>query len=287
MKIAVTAATSQLGGLVVQTLLARGVPASDIIAVARNPEKAAPLAAQGVTVRQADYNDSEALVQALAGVERVLLVSGLEANRAEQHRNVIEAARGAGVGFIAYTSILNADSSSLILAVDHRATEAAIRDSGLPFAFLRNGWYLENYTGDLEGTLERGAVLGSAGEGRLSAAARADYAEAAAAVLVGDGHENKVYELGGDESFTMPEFAAELAKQSDREVVYRDLPATDYTQALVGAGVPEGYAAILADSDRGLAAGELFTESRDLSHLLGRPTQALAQVVASSLRQRV
>lgn len=287
MKIAVTAATSQLGGLVVQTLLARGVPASDIIAVARNPEKAAPLAAQGVTVRQADYNDSEALVQALAGVERVLLVSGLEANRAEQHRNVIEAARGAGVGFIAYTSILNADSSSLILAVDHRATEAAIRDSGLRFAFLRNGWYLENYTGDLEGILERGAVLGSAGEGRLSAAARADYAEATAAVLVGDGHENKVYELGGDESFTMPEFAAELAKQSDREVVYRDLPATDYTQALVGAGVPEGYAAILADSDRGLAAGELFTESRDLSHLLGRPTQALAQVVASSLRQRV
>ncbi len=284
MKIAVTAATGQLGRLVVQNLLKRGVAASDIVATVRDPAKAEPLAAQGIDVRRADYNDPEAFVKALSGVERLLLISGLEANRAEQHRNIVRAARDAGVGFIAYTSILNADRSSLLLARDHRVSEEAVRDSGVAFALLRNSWYLENYTGTLEETLERGVVIGSAGEGRVSAATRADYAEAAAAVLVSESREKDVYELGGDSGFTLPEFAAELTRQSGREVHYQDMSVQDYTRTLVEAGVPEGYAALLADGDRGLAAGELFTESRDLHELLGRSPTTLAQVIASSLK---
>lgn len=283
MNIAVTAATGHLGGLVVQALLDQGVPAANIVAVVRNPDKAAPLAAKGVTVRRADYNEPEALAAALVGVDRVLLVSGLEPNRAEQHRHVVAAARGAGVGLLAYTSILNADTTTLLLAADHKTTEAAIRDAGVPFVFLRNGWYLEGYTGTLAKTLERGVILGSAGDGRVSAAARADYAEAAAAVLTGEGHENKVYELGGDESFSMAELAAEVSQQGGTDVVYRDLPVEAYTQALVGAGIPEGYAALLADSDRGIAAGELFTGSGDLHRLIGRPTTPLADAVSAAL----
>lgn len=284
MKIAVTAATGQLGQLVIQALLDRGVAAADLVAVVRDPDKAAPLATQGVKVRRADYNESDALATALAGVDRVLLISGVDPERVEQHRNVVEAARAAGVSVLAYTSILNADTTKIILGADHRATEAIIQNSGVPFVLLRNSWYIENYTGQLEQTLASGVILGSAGEGRVSAATRADYAAAAAAVLTSKGHENKVYELGGDQSFTMSELATEISRQSGTPVVYRDLPIQEYTQALVGAGVPEGYAALLADGDRGISEGELFTDSGDLSRLIGRPTTPLADVTAASLR---
>lgn len=284
--IAVTGATGHLGRLAIEALLERGVPAGRIVAAVRDPERAAELASRGVLVRRADYTRPETLEAALGGVERLLLVSSNEVGqRFAQHENVVRAARRAGVGLLAYTSILKAPASGLMLAGEHRATEQSVRDSGLPFVFLRNGWYFENYTSALAQTVERGALLGSAGEGRVSAAARADFAAAAAAVLTEAGHENQAYELGGDEPFTLPELAAEISRQSGREVVYRDLPAEAYAEALVAAGLPRPFARVLADSDLGISRGELYTDSGDLRRLIGRPTATLAGAVAAALKQ--
>lgn len=282
--IAVTGATGHLGRLIVEALLERGVPAGEIVAAARNPAKAEELARRGVQVRQADYDRPETLASAFEGVDRLVFVSGSEVGRrVAQHGNVVEAAKGAGVRLIAYTSILNVDTTQILLAEEHKATERLIRESGIPFVFLRNGWYLENYTPLIPQALERGELVGSAGEGRVSAAARADYAAAAAVVVTSEGHENRAYELGGDEAFTMAEFAEEISRQSGRRVVYRNLPAEEYVQVLVGAGVPEPYARALADSDLGIERGELYTDSRDLSRLIGRPTTSLREAVAAAL----
>lgn len=284
--IAVTGAAGHLGRLTVAALLERGVPAGRVVAVVRDASKAADLAARGVQVREADYSRPETLGAALAGVERLLLVSSNEVGRRlAQHENVVHAAREAGVGLLAYTSILRAPESGLMLAGEHLATEQAVRAAGLPFVFLRNGWYIENYTGALAQVVERGVLSGSAGEGRVSAAARRDFAEAAAAVLSEAGHENQTYELGGDEAFTMAGLAAEITRQSGREVVYRDLPADAYAEALAGAGVPEPFARVLADSDLGLKRGELYTDSDDLRRLIGRPTTTLAGAVAAALKR--
>ena len=283
--IAVTGATGHLGRLVVENLLERGVEPTGIAALVRSPEKAGDLAARGVQVRQADYSRPETLGPALQGVERLLLVSSSEVGqRAQQHRNVVEAARAAGVKLLAYTSIIHAETSGLMLAAEHKATEEGIRASGIPFVFLRNGWYLENYTGNLGSALEHGALLGSAGEGRVSAATRADFAAAAGAVLTGEGHENRAYELGGDEGFTLAELAAIIAEESGKPVEYRDLPEEAYTGVLTGFGIPEGFARVLADSDRGIARGELFTDSGDLSRLIGRRTTSPPEAVAAALR---
>lgn len=282
--IAITGATGHLGRLVIEVLLERGTAPSEIIAAVRSPEKAADLAARGVEVREADYTKPDTLETALEGVGRLLLISSNEVGqRFAHHRNVIEAAKKAGVGFIAYTSIVRADSNPMMLAAEHKATEEVIRASGIPFALLRNGWYTENYTGQLPQYLENGVILGSAGEGRVSAAPRADYAAAAAAVLTGESHEGAVYELGGDDAFTMAELAAEISHQSGTEVVYRDLPAEEYEEALVGFGLSETYAAVLADSDRAIANGHLFVETGDLRRLIGRPTTPLADAVAAAL----
>ncbi len=283
--IAVTGATGHLGRLVLENLLERGMEPARIAALVRSPEKAEGLAALGVQVRRGDYSQPETLGPALQGVERLLLVSSSEVGRrAEQHRNVVGAARAAGVKLLAYTSILKADTSAMQLAAEHRATEEAIRASGLPFVFLRNGWYLENYTGNLASALEHGALLGSAGEGRVSAATRADFAAAAAAVLTGPGHENRAYELGGDQAFTLAELAGIVAEVSGRPVEYRDLPEEAYAGVLAGFGVPEAFARVLADSDRGIARGELFTDSGDLARLIGRPTTPPWEAVAAALR---
>jgi NAD(P)H dehydrogenase (quinone) len=282
--IAITGATGHLGRLAIESLLDRGVPPVDLVAVVRSPEKAADLAARGVQIRRADYGEPDSLATALAGVQKLLLVSGSEVGqRIPQHRNVVNAARGAGVRLLAYTSILRAESATMLLAAEHRATEQLIRESGIPFVFLRNGWYIENYTGQLARALEHGAIFGSAGEGRVSAATRADYAAAAAAVLTGEGHENRAYELGGDEAFTLPELAAEIARRSGRPVAYRDMPAEAYAEVLVGAGLPEPYARILADSDAGIARGELFVDGGDLRRLIGRATTPLARAITDSL----
>ena len=283
--IAVTGATGHLGRLVVEALLARGVPAGRVVAAVRDTEKAAGFASRGVRVRQADYSRPETLDAAFQGVGRLLLVSGNEVGRRlEQHANVVRAAQKAGVGLLGYTSVLRADTSGMILAAEHKATEELIRDSGLSFVLLRNGWYLENYYGAIKQAAARGAIPGSAGDGRVSPASRADYAEAAAAALTGEGHANKVYELAGDKGFTYAELAAEVARQSGREVVYQDIPAEKYAEALQGFGLPEPFAKVLADSDLGIKRGELFDESGELRGLIGRPTTTLAGAVAEALR---
>lgn len=281
--IVVTGATGKLGRLAIEELLKRTPPGA-LAAVVRAPEKAADLAARGVQIRQGDYARPETLVSALAGAEQVLFISSNEVGqRTAQHAAVIDAARRAAPRLLAYTSLLHADTSRMGLAAEHKATEAAIRASGLPFAFLRNGWYLENYTENLAPALQHGAILGSAGSGRVAAATRADYAAAAAAVITGAGHEGKTYELAGDVAFTMAELAAEVSRQAGKPVAYRDLPEAEYAAALVAAGLPKPVADMFADSDVGITRGELDDASGDLRRLIGRPTTPLAAAVAAAL----
>lgn len=282
--IVITGATGQLGRLVIQSLLAK-LPATQIVAAVRNPARAADLAAQGVQVRQADYTDPASLVTAFQGAEKVLLISSSEiGQRAAQHRNVIDAAKKAGVSLVAYTSILHADRSPLGLAAEHAATEAYLRESGLPHVLLRNGWYTENYLASVPPALQHGAFIGSAGEGRISSAARVDYADAAAVALTASGQAGKVYELAGDDSYTLTEFAAELSRQSGKPVPYVNLPEADYKAALLGAGLPEPIANLLADSDVGASKGGLFDDQHQLSALIGRPTTSLAALMQVALK---
>lgn len=286
--IAVTGASGNLGRLVIEALLGQNQPPSRIVALVREAGDAADLTERGVQVRRAEYNQPETLEAAFAGVERLVFISSSEVGqRVPQHRNVVNAARKSGVVFLAYTSIAKADTSKMQLAAEHQATEQMIRESGIGFVILRNSWYIENYTEQLASILQHGAVFGSAGQGRLSAATRADYAAAAvAAVLTGDGGENKVYELGGDTWFTLSELAAEISKQAGKEIVYRDLPVEQYAQALVGVGLPEPLAHVLADADLGTKRGDLLVQSGDLSRLIGRPTTALAEAVAVALKKQ-
>lgn len=284
-RLLVTGATGQLGRLVVDTLL-KTIPAERIHALARSPEAAGTLSALGVQVHVADYARPETLDAAFAGVDRVLLISSNEVGgRLPQHRNVIEAAKRAGVKRLVYTSLLHADTSPMGLAEEHRQTEALLRQSGVAFAVLRNGWYTENNMGAVPTALEHGALLGAAGDGRISSATRQDYAEAAAAVLASDEEQNgRVYELAGDASFSMSELAAEIAAQSGKPLEYRDMPQADYKAALLGFGIPEGFAALLADFDAGIAKGTLLEEGGQLSRLIGRPTTPLSVTVAETLK---
>lgn len=282
--IVITGASGQLGQLVISGLLAK-TAASNLVAAVRNVDKASHLAALGVQVRHAVYNDPATLDAAFRGATKILLISSNElGQRATQHQNVIDAAKRAGVELLAYTSVLRADTSPLALAGEHRATEAAIRASGLASTFLRNGWYLENYTAHLAPVLARGAVLGSAQQGRVAAAARADYAAAAVAVLLDAARPQQIYELAGEPAFTMAELAAEVARQSGRAVVYTDVPRDAYKAALLGAGVPEGMAELLADSDVGVAQGALEGSGATLRALIGRPATTLAQAVEAGLK---
>lgn len=276
MTIAVTGATGQLGRLIIESLKSK-VAADGIVALVRSPEKAGDL---GVEARAFDYSRADQLAPALAGVDTLMLVSSSEiGQRAVQHRNVIEAAKQAGVGHIVYTSVLHADTSPLDLAAEHRETEAALAEAGIPTTILRNGWYSENYAGSVKGALMSGALLGSAGEGRVSSAARADYAEAAAVVLTSDGHEGKTYELAGDVAWTLSNLAAEISHQTGRDIPYKDLPEADYAAVLKGAGVPEGFAGAIAGWDVAASKDALFDDGHQLSALIGRPTTPLAQTV--------
>ena len=282
MSVVVTGATGHFGRLAIEALIRRGVPAQQIVAVGRDAGAIADLAERGVVVRRAEYTDPAALRAAFAGAEKLLLVSGSEVGqRVRQHRGVIAAAKEAGIGLVAYTSILRADTSDLILAEEHRQTEQDLIAAGLPYVLLRNGWYFENWTANLAATLEHGLV-GAAGDGRFSAAARADLAEAAAAVLTSDGHEHQTYELGGA-AFTLTELAAVISAESGREVRYTDLPAEQLAEVLAGAGLPEAFAGILADSDRGAAAGQLEVEGNDLEKLIGRPPASINDAVRAAL----
>ncbi|GLC25417.1 SDR family oxidoreductase [Roseisolibacter agri] len=280
MTIAITGATGHLGRLVLDSLKGK-VPAADLVALVRTPAKAADL---GVAVREADYDRPETLDRALPGVDTLLLVSGtVPGKRVAQHRAVIEAARRTGVGRVVYTSILRADDSPIDLAADHRAAEADLKASGVAYTILRNSWYTENYTGAIPGALAGGALLGSADGARISSATRADYAEAAAVVLAGTGHEGRTYELAGDEAWTLPDLAAELSRQTGRDIPYRDLPPAEYAATLTSFGLPERLAQAIAGWDAAAARGALFDDSRQLSRLIGRPTTPLATAVAEAL----
>ena len=281
--IAITGATGQLGQHVVANLL-KTTAADQLVAVVRNPAKAEALSQQGVNVRQADYGDEAALTKALQGVDKLLIISSSEVGqRAPQHRNIIQAAAAAGVKFIAYTSLLHADTSPLGLADEHIATEKMLADSGIPYALLRNGWYTENYLASAPPALEHGVFIGAAGEGKIASATRADYAAAAARVISEEGHAGKVYELAGDNGWTLSELAAELAKQSGKKVIYQNLSEADFAAALKSVGLPDGLADMLADSDVGAYKGGLFDDSHTLSKLIGRPTTALADSVKGIL----
>ena len=275
MTIAITGATGQLGRLALAALAARGGSA---VALARDPAKATDLG----RVRAFDYTQADPA--ALAGVETLVLISSNDFNdRAGQHRAVIEAAKAAGVGHVIYTSILKGDQSPMILAQDHIATEAALKASGLPHTILRNGWYTENYTGSLGAAVAHGAMAGSAGEGRVATATRADYAEAIAAVALDKGLQGQVYELAGDDAYTLADMAAEVSRQTGKAIGYASLPEADYAGMLVGFGLPEGFAAVLADSDVQASKGALFDDSQTLSRLIGRPTTPMAASVKAAL----
>jgi NAD(P)H dehydrogenase (quinone) len=280
MKIGVTGATGQLGRLVVDKLKEK-VATETIVALVRKPEKAAEL---GVEARAFDYTQTENLVASLQGIDKLLLISGNEiGQRLPQHKAVIAAARQAGVKQIVYTSILHADRSPLSLAVEHLGTEVAIKESGLTYTILRNGWYTENYTGSAKGAIGAGAFIGNAGEGKISSAARADFAEAAAVVLAGKGHEGKTYELAGDEAYTLAELAAEISSQSGKTIPYNNLTETQYADILKSFGLPDGLAEMLANSDTGASKGGLFDDSHTLSTLIGRATTPLAKMVADAI----
>lgn len=281
--ILITGATGNLGRHVVAGLLER-VPAAQLAVAVRDPSKAQDFAARGVAVRRADYNDPASFDRALAGIDKVLLISSSEVGRrAAQHQTVIDAAKRAGVELIAYTSILRADSSPLALAEEHKATEQALQASGVPHVLLRNGWYFENYTEHLAPALQHATFIGSAGAGRISAASRADYAAAAVEVLTTAGHAGKTYELAGDDAFSMAELAAQVSKQVGRAIGYQDLPAENYLGALLGAGVPEPMARVLVDADLGAAQGALENGDRVLRALIGRATTPLSTAVAQAL----
>jgi NAD(P)H dehydrogenase (quinone) len=280
MSLVITGATGQLGRLVVDSLLAKGVAADQIVALGRDDERLAKLSALGVATRKVEYADAGAVADALTDADRVLLISGNEiGQRLAQHQNVIDAAKG--VDLLVYTSVAHADSSGIELATEHRATEEAILAAGLPHAFLRNSWYIDNYSAQLATYTEHGAILGSAGDGRVSAATRADFAEAAAAVLLLE-RPKAVYELGGA-AFNLRELADTVSEVTGTEVTYTDLPSDELVKVLVGAGVPEPYASLLADSDRGLGRGELYVEPTDLEDLLGRPATSLGDALRAAL----
>lgn len=279
---AVTGASGQLGRLVVESLLGKVAP-DQIVALVRNPESVADFAAKGVTVRAFDYEAPETLAPGLAGVTRLLLISGnAVGSRVPQHQAVIEAAKAAGVQLIAYTSILRAQTSPVLLAAEHKATEDLLTASGVPHALLRNGWYTENYLPGAGAAVAHGVLIGSAGEGVVSAAARADYAEAAAVVLTRG--EAGTYELAGDTGFTLAELAAAVSDIAGKPVPFQNLPQADYAKALEGAGLPAPFAAILADSDARVAEGALFDDSKTLSGLIGRPTTPWRETIAAGLQ---
>ena len=288
MMLCVTAATGQLGRKVVDFLIQR-VPASEIVVAVRNPSKAVDMAQRGIQVREADYDRPETLEKAFSGVSKLLLISSpAVGRRVEQHRNAVEAAKKMGVEVVIYTSVLHADRSRLgVIAEEHRKTEELLVDSGLNYTILRNGWYAENYAPIVKAAAAKGELVTSAGNGRISAAPRRDFAEAAAIVLTTDGHTGKIYELAGDEAFTMRDLASEISKLTGREISYREVSQEDYARWLMDVGFPEPFAHFLASIESAIAEDELYDESHQLSQLLGRPTTPWRQVVAEILRGEI
>lgn len=281
MKIAITGATGQLGELIIQNLLT-STEAKNIVALVRNVEKAQSLKQRGVELRLFNYDQPETLIPALEGIDKLLLISANEiGRRTPQHQAVIQAAVSAKVPYIAYTSLLNAPTSPLALAQEHRETEALILQSGLKYTFLRNNWYNENYLANVQHVAETGILYGSAQDGKISSASRLDYAEAAAKVLSTEGHENKIYELAGSTSFTLADLASYIANASGKAVDYQNLSAEDYTQALTTAGLPSALINVIVDADIQTAKGTMFSDSKDLEHLIGRKATLIQDQVTT------
>ena len=281
MKIGVTGATGQLGTLVIKELKKR-IPTDEIVALVRSPEKASNL---GVETRKFDYNNRDGLTESLKGIDRLLLISSNEiGQRAKQHLNVIEAAWENGVKWIVYTSLLHADKSSLSLATEHHTTEQAIIDSGIDYTILRNGWYTENYANSIKGAVDGGAYIGSASNGRISSASRADYAEAAAVVITNESHKGKIYELAGDDSYTLHDLAAEVSKQSGKKIPYKNLTEGEYIDALKSFNVPGPLAEAIAGWDVSASNDDLYDDSHQLSLIIGRPTTPLSESVREALK---
>lgn len=282
MKIGVTGATGQLGKLVVEQLKKK-VGKENVVALVRNPEKAKDL---GVETRPFDYNNSEGLDVQLKDIERLLLISSNEiGKRARHHKNVIEATKNAGVKWLVYTSVLHADSTTLNLAGEHLETEKMLKNSGVNYTILRNGWYTENYTGSIGGALAGGAFIGSGGSGKISSAARVDFAEAAATVISDESYKGKVYELAGDNAYTLADLAAEISKQTGKTIPYRDLPETEYAKILESFDIQKGFAQAIASWDVSVSKGDLYDNSMQLSKIIGRPTTSMAESVRLVLNQ--
>ncbi len=280
MKIAVTGSTGHLGTLVIR-MLKEKMPAENIIALARTPEKASGF---GVEVRKADYEQPDTLNKALEGVDTLLFISASEiGKRISQHISILNAAKANNVKWIIYTSLLHAENSIISLAAEHRSTEQAIKDSGIPYTILRNGWYTENYTASVPNALGAGAFIGSAGDGKMSLATRRDYAEAAVAVSTSGDHKGKTYELAGDEAYTLHDLAAEVSRQSGKNIPYKNLPETEYAQILKGFGLPDAVASAIAGWDVAASKGALYDDSHQLSKLIGRPTTPLSTSVSEML----
>lgn len=281
MKIGVTGATGQLGTIVIKELKKR-IPTDELVALVRSPEKASNL---GVETRKFDYNNRDGLTESLKGIDRLLLISSNEiGQRAKQHLNVIEAAWENGVKWIVYTSLLHADKSSLSLAAEHHTTEQAIIDSGIDYTILRNGWYTENYANSIKGAVDGGAYIGSASNGRISSASRADYAEAAAVVITNESHKGKIYELAGDDSYTLHDLAAEVSKQSGKKIPYKNLTEGEYIDALKSFNVPGPLAEAIAGWDVSASNDDLYDDSHQLSLIIGRPTTPLSESVREALK---
>lgn len=280
MKIAITGATGQLGQLVVEKLK-KEIASENIVALVRSPEKASDL---GVETRKFDYDSPNELASALVGIERLLLISASEiGKRITQHKNVIDAAKTAGIKWIVYTSLLHADSTSINLASEHIPTEEAIKESGMEYTILRNGWYTENYTNSIQGAIAGGAFIGSAGEGKISSATRVDFAEAAAKVIVDEKHKGKTYELAGDDAYTLADLAAEISKQTGKNIPYNNLPVEKYAEILGSFGMDEGFAKAIASWDVSASKNDLLEEGKELSTIIGRPTTPLAEAVKKAL----
>jgi NAD(P)H dehydrogenase (quinone) len=282
MKIAITGVTGHLGQLVVQKLKEK-ITADHIVGLVRSLEKASGLGLD-IETRLADFEKPETLDRALAGIDTLLLISGSEmGKRPAQHANIIRAAKKNHVNWIVYTSLLHADTSSISLADEHLATEADLQRSGIPYTLMRNGWYTENYTHSLAGAIAGGAFIGSAKNGKISSAARADYAAAAVAILTTPGHEGKVYELAGDDSWTLSDLAAETSRQTGKDIAYVDMPEAEYANALASFGLPEALCQAIAGWDVSASTGALFDDSKVLSKLTGKPTTLMSVIVAKEL----
>lgn len=277
MTIALTGATGALGRLVVDSLLASG---DTPIAIVRDAAKASDIAEKGVEVRTADYSDAAGLRDALDGVDTLLLISGNEVGqRIAQHQNVIDAAKAAGVSRVVYTSAPKATTSSLALAPEHKATEEYLTASGLNYTILRNNWYNENYSAQVDAVRETGVLVAAVGEGKVASASRKDFAEAAARVLVSGDHDRQVYELTGDTAWDYDELASVLSQVVGREVVYKPVEASELVQTLVEAGVAEASAQFAATLDGNIADGILADVDPTLSRLIGRPTTPLIETL--------